>query len=203
LHVLLLTPFLEPERLGIFTEPSWLAQHSSISTRGATIHGALLMPVPTPPPGVQPPLMPVPNLSERQALEAATENPACMSCHQLVDPPGVALGHFDVKGSYRTSDRGLAIDTTGSLSLVNSGLKMQFDGLQDFNRQLADSCAANTGFADAFLRVALAINGVPSQMQFDFMDANALRVRQAFLNGGRSYEALVKAYVQSPAGLYP
>jgi hypothetical protein len=35
------------------------------------------------------------------------------------------------------------------------------------------------------------------------MDANAQRMRQAFLNGGRSYEALVKAYIQSPAGLYP
>jgi hypothetical protein len=45
--------------------------------------------------------------------------------------------------------------------------------------------------------------GVPLQTQADFMDANAQRMRQAFLNGGRSYEALVKAYIQSPAGLYP
>jgi hypothetical protein len=161
LHVLLLTPFFEPERLGIFTEPSWLAEHGSISTRGAALHGALLFPVPTPPAGVQPMLMPQPNLN------------------------------------------GLPIDTTGSLILGNINLTMPFSDLQELNRKLADSCAANTGFVEAFLRLALTINGVPLQMQSDFMDANASRVRQAFLNGGRSYEALVKAYIQSPAGLYP
>jgi uncharacterized protein DUF1588 len=203
LHVLLLTPFFEPERLGIFTEPSWLAEHSSISTRGAAIYRALLFPVPTPPAGVQPMLMPQPNLTDRQTLEAAIRDPACMGCHQIVDPPGFALGHFDAKGSYRTLDHGLPIDTTGSLILRDISLRTPFSDLQDFNRKLADSCAANTGFVGAFLQLALTINGVPLQMQSDFMDANAQRMRQAFLNGGRSYEALVKAYIQSPAGLYP
>jgi hypothetical protein len=203
LHVLLLTPFFEPERLGIFTEPSWLAEHGSISTRGAALHGALLFPVPTPPAGVQPMLMPQPNLTDRQSLEAATQDPRCMGCHQLLDPPGFALGHFDAKGSYRSLDNGWPIDTTGSLILGNINLTMPFSDLQELNRKLADSCAANTGFVEAFLRLALTINGVPLQMQSDFMDANASRVRQAFLNGGRSYEALVKAYIQSPAGLYP
>lgn len=203
LHVLLLTPFFEPQRLGIFTEPSWLAQYGSISARGAGFYKALLQPVPTPPAGVQQVLMPQPNQSERQALAAATVGPACASCHQFVDPPGFALGHFDAKGSYRELDNGQPLDTAGSVLLVPTELKLPFDDLQDLNRKLADSCAANRGFADAFLRLALTINGVPAQMQSDFMDASTQRVRQAFLNGGRSYEALVKAYIQSPAGLYP
>jgi hypothetical protein len=202
LHVLLLTPFSEPERFGIFTEPSWLSQHSSISARGASIDNALLMQVPTPPAGVQK-MLPEAGIPDRQALEAAIENPVCVSCHQLVDPPGLALGHFDAKGAYRELDHGQPIDTTGSLWLGNNGLRAQFDGVQDCNRKLADSCAASSGFADAFLRAALAITGVPPQMQSDFMDANTSRVRQAFLNNGRSYEALVRAYIQSPAGLYP
>jgi hypothetical protein len=203
LQVLLLTPFFEPERLGIFTEPSWLAQHPSISSRGNGMYGALLFPVPTPPEGVQKMLMPEPNRSERQTLAAAIENPACVGCHDLVDPPGFALGHFDAKGSYRALDGGQPIDTKGSLLLASSGLKLQFDGVQDLNRQLAGSCAVNTGFADAFVRLAFAINDVPEQKQQDFIDADPQRVRQAFLNGGRTYEALVKGYIQSPAGLYP
>ncbi|MES1186822.1 MAG: DUF1588 domain-containing protein [Myxococcales bacterium] len=203
LHVLLLTPFFEPERLGIFTEPSWLAEHSSISARGTSFQNALLSPVPTPPAGVKQMLTPEPNVSDRQALEAATQTPVCVSCHRIIDPPGFALGHFDAKGSYRKLDQGLPIDTTGSLSLFNSGVEVSFDGFQDLNAKLVDSCAANSGFADAFLRVALALNGVSPQAQSDFGEENGQRVRQGFLNHGRTYEALVKAYIQSPAGLYP
>jgi hypothetical protein len=202
-HVLLLTPFLEAERLGIFTEPSWLAEHSSISARGATMYGALLMPVPPPPPNLQKMLMPEPNKSERQSLEESIREPVCAGCHQLVDPAGFALGHFDATGSYRELDRGHPIDTTGSVLLGGSGRTVQFDGLRDLNHQLADSCAANKGLADSFLSLAVTVNGVPAQEQGDFMDANRQRVHRGFLNGGRTYEALVKAYIQSPAGLYP
>jgi Protein of unknown function (DUF1588) len=205
LDVLLLTQFFQAERLGIFSEPSWLAQHSSISTRGAVIQSALLgQPVPSPPAGSLPMmLMPGQNVSDREALAAATANPVCSSCHQLCDPPGVALGHFDAKGAFRELDHDQPIDAASSLLLANGGLSVAFDGLQDFNHKLADSCAANKGFADAFLRLALAINGGPSAAQENLVDASAQRVRQAFVNGGRSYEALVKAYIQSPAGLYP
>lgn len=203
LHVLLLTPFLDADRLGIFTEPSWLTEHSSISARGANVYSALLMPVPTPPEGVQKALMPEPNRSERQTLAVATQEAVCSGCHELLDPPGFALGHFDAQGAYRALDGGQPIDTTGSVLLPGSGLRVQFEGLRDFNAQLADSCAANTGFADAFLRLAVTLNGVADQEQVDFMSANSQRVRQAFLNGGRTYEAAVKAYIQSPAGLYP
>jgi hypothetical protein len=48
-------------------------------------------------------------------LEAHRQNPMCNSCHQLLDPLGLALENFDGIGAYRTTySNGEAIDATGS-----------------------------------------------------------------------------------------
>ncbi|HTM44196.1 MAG TPA: DUF1592 domain-containing protein [Polyangiaceae bacterium] len=48
-------------------------------------------------------------------LEAHRQDPMCNSCHQLLDPLGLALENFDGIGAYRTAySNGEAIDATGS-----------------------------------------------------------------------------------------
>jgi hypothetical protein len=79
----------------------------------------------------------------------------------------------------------------------------KFDGIEDFGRQFAGSCEATLGFADQFLLAALAINGTPEQQRYELFEASRARVERAFVHEGRTYEALVKAYIQSPAGLRP
>ncbi|RYF12342.1 MAG: DUF1588 domain-containing protein, partial [Deltaproteobacteria bacterium] len=51
----------------------------------------------------------------RQQLEAHVTNPACASCHTLMDPIGYALEAFDGAGHARTTDNGQPIDTSGTL----------------------------------------------------------------------------------------
>jgi len=200
LQVLLETTWV-PNRTGIFTEPSWLSQYDSISKRGANMEGSLFGAVPpSPPAGIQNP-DPNPTVSERQAIEIAVANPACASCHRLFDPSGYALGHFAADGSYRELDRG-PIDTTGS-RLVGSGSAVEFDGIADYGQKFANTCAATFGFSDAFLRAALVLNEAPQAAREDLLQGSRERVQQAFVNGGRSYAALVAAYIQSPAGLRP
>jgi len=201
LNALLRAPLRDEGRVGIFTEPSWLAQHTTISARGAGMEDVLFgSPVPPPPQGLPTP-EPNPELTDRQNIEAAaTLNPACIGCHTKIDPNGFALGHFDAEGQYRELDHGLPIDTTGSR---HAGMYpdeiVEFDGIADFGAKFENNCAALQGIASTFLRAALVINeGTP-----ELYDVSVARVQQAFVNSDRSYEALLKAYIQSPAGLMP
>lgn len=51
----------------------------------------------------------------RARLEQHRANPACASCHKMMDPIGFALESFDAVGKYRTYDENFeSIDTTGA-----------------------------------------------------------------------------------------
>lgn len=193
----------KPNRTGIFTEPSWLAKNPNISMRGVGIEHSLFgVEIPTPPAGVENP-PPDPDLTDRQALQLAISNPACAACHALMDPSGFALGHFAADGSYRTLDHGQPIDATGMRSTNLSGSMIRFDGIADFGQKFANSCDATLGFSNAFLRAAMVINKTPDFAQEDLFQSSQERVQRAFIDGGRTYHALIMAYIQSPAGLRP
>jgi hypothetical protein len=50
----------------------------------------------------------------RERLEQHRANPACASCHKLMDPIGFALESFDAVGHFRTYDENFEpIDNTG------------------------------------------------------------------------------------------
>jgi hypothetical protein len=51
----------------------------------------------------------------RARLEFHRENPACQSCHQIMDPIGLALENFDLVGRWRDSENGHALDTQTEL----------------------------------------------------------------------------------------
>jgi hypothetical protein len=71
---------------------------------------------PPPPPGVEvPPLSPEEGGSMREQLEEHRKNPECAACHQLMDPIGLGLEHYDAIGRYRTEDAGAPIDASGEL----------------------------------------------------------------------------------------
>ncbi len=75
-----------------------------------------------PPP---PPLPAVPALKEkhsggkpvsmRERMAEHRSNPACSSCHQLMDPVGFAFENYDAVGRWRTDEDGAAIDASGGL----------------------------------------------------------------------------------------
>ena len=59
-------------------------------------------------PGTVPPAI-------RERLAQHRSNPACASCHAVIDPPGFALEHFDAIGRWRTIDEaGKPVDATGT-----------------------------------------------------------------------------------------
>ncbi|MEO6367845.1 MAG: DUF1592 domain-containing protein, partial [Steroidobacteraceae bacterium] len=51
----------------------------------------------------------------RKRLEQHRQNPACASCHQIMDPLGLALENFDLVGRWRMHEGEAPIDASGRL----------------------------------------------------------------------------------------
>jgi hypothetical protein len=94
------------------------ANRTSPVIRGKWILETLLgSQAPLPPPDV-PPLDEKPTAaarSVRERIEQHRANPACASCHKIMDPIGLALENFDAIGRWRTTDEGVRIDGSGQL----------------------------------------------------------------------------------------
>ncbi len=87
--------------------------------RGKWILENLLGTPPPPPPPNVPPLAEgsaAKTRTMREQMEAHRANPACASCHKLLDPLGFALENFDAVGAWRVRDAGVAIDASGQLT---------------------------------------------------------------------------------------
>ena len=100
-----------------------VANRTSPVVRGVWIVENLMgAPVPLPPPNVETDLS-NDNLPEdavvntlRKRLEMHRDNPGCDSCHQIMDPIGLALENFDLVGHWRTEEsNGHALDTNTEL----------------------------------------------------------------------------------------
>ena len=48
-------------------------------------------------------------------MEQHRKNPACASCHRVIDPLGLALENFDVTGKWRIKDNGVPIDASSQM----------------------------------------------------------------------------------------
>jgi hypothetical protein len=86
--------------------------------RGKWVLENLLGTPPPPPPANVPALKDntvSSTLSVRERLAEHRANPACASCHKLMDPPGFALENFDAVGRWRETELGQPIDAAGGL----------------------------------------------------------------------------------------
>jgi hypothetical protein len=97
------------------------ANRTSPVLRGKWVMEVLLgTPPPPPPPGV-PDLDDTKGakdgrfLTTRERMEQHRSNAVCRSCHQFMDPIGLALDNFDVTGKWRVRENGMPLDTRGQL----------------------------------------------------------------------------------------
>jgi hypothetical protein len=111
-------------RAGILGTAAFLTLQSkqdatSPTARGKFIREAVLCgEVPDPPDNIDttlkdPPAGLKPTL--REHMDMHRSNPACASCHSLMDPLGYAFESFDWLGAARDKDNGKPVDTTGDL----------------------------------------------------------------------------------------
>ena len=116
----------DPQRRGLLGQGSVLVQTSLGNRTSPVLRGKWVMevllgtPPPAPPPNV--PTLEETNgakdgvqLTTRQRMEIHRANPTCKSCHQFIDPIGLALDNFDVTGKMRYRENGALLDTRGQL----------------------------------------------------------------------------------------
>jgi hypothetical protein len=118
-------PVTDEARKGLLGHGSILAVTSHATRTSPVVRGKWILdnilgaPPPSPPPDV-------PALKEnekgqtpramRDQMAEHRANPACASCHKIMDPIGFALENFDAVGAWRTRDAGVPIDASGELA---------------------------------------------------------------------------------------
>lgn len=118
--------YVDDARRGVLGHGSILtltshANRTSPVLRGKWVMEVLLGSPPPPPPPDVPELDATAEAAEgrfltvRERMEEHRANPACNSCHRVIDPIGLALENFDVTGVWRIRDKGAPVETTGEL----------------------------------------------------------------------------------------
>jgi hypothetical protein len=191
---------LPPNRRGILGQGSVLlltsvADRTSPVQRGKWVMQVLLGSPPPPPPPNVPTLEETKGadgarvLSVRERMEAHRKNPACNSCHRVIDPLGLALENYDVTGRWRNFDHGVAVDPTGELY---DGTKIDGpEGLR--NALLSHEETLWRTFTENLMTYALG-------RQLEYYDMPAVRaiVRDAAQQDYRM-SAFIQGVVRSPA----
>jgi cytochrome c553 len=97
------------------------AERTSPVLRGKWVMEVLLGTPPPPPPPNVPDLEATADAQDgrlrtvRERMEQHRANPACASCHRMIDPIGLALENFDVTGAWRIKDNGMPVDAASAL----------------------------------------------------------------------------------------
>ena len=171
------------------------ANRTSPVLRGKWVLEVLLGHPPPPPPPDIPDFEETPeadngrfrSVAEQLALHRA--NPLCSTCHDVIDPIGLALDHFDVTGAWRIKDRGVPVDVTSELYD-----RTPINGAADLRAALlARSDVVITHFTQMLMSYALG-------RRVEHYDMPTIRriVRDAKANDYR-LSALILGVVRSPA----
>jgi mono/diheme cytochrome c family protein len=173
-----------------------VADRTSPVQRGKWIMEVLLGSPPPPPPPNVPALDETKavaaggrTLSVRERMEEHRKNPACASCHRVIDPLGLALENFDVTGQWRIRDNMVPVDPNGTLY---DGTEMRGPaGLRQALLNHSESIIRN--FTENLMAYALG-------RRVEYYDEPTVRaiVRKARENGNR-FSAFVFGIVNSPA----
>nr|WP_143547852.1 DUF1592 domain-containing protein [Rhodopirellula sp. SM50] len=195
---------LQPQnhRGGLLTHASVLSLTSD-GTRHRPVHrGAWLSEVflgkePPPPPANVDPIEPTPTdapkATLRMKLEAHKRDPNCASCHQKIDPLGLAFDHYNAIGQWRTHEK---VEGSGDDPPVDASGELAdgrtFSNAKEFQQLLlADLDAFNRTFIEN-----LAIYGMRRTMTIDDRERlNAI----AEISREKNYQvrAILEAFVLS------
>lgn len=152
------TSLPEAERAGVLTRAAFLAKFSdgdntSPILRGRWFKDRVLCMTLKPPDEVPPIGAPTGDMTMREFVEKGT---ACgINCHQVLNPPGFALEHYNALGAYRDHElNGLPIDAKVSYLLDQK--EIEIDGGVELSREIGGSIQANACYVRHWIQFVLA-----------------------------------------------
>ena len=186
-----------------------VAERTSPVQRGKWVMVVLFGTPPPPPPPVVPKLEETSatnggkSLTVRERMEAHRANPSCNSCHQMIDPIGLALENFDVTGAWRTLDR--------TASIADNGTRVRSPGVPiDTNTKMYDGAVVDgpgtlrqaiLGHSDAVI-----LNFTEKLLEYavgrrvEYFDMPAIRdIARAAAKNNNRFSSLVLGIVKSSA----
>ncbi|HYL76923.1 MAG TPA: DUF1592 domain-containing protein [Bryobacteraceae bacterium] len=187
----------DPNRFGLLGQGSILmltstATRTSPVQRGKWVLEVLFGTPPPPPPPNTPALKEAAEISKpmsvRERMEEHRKNPACASCHKLMDPIGFSLENFDAVGAWRVNDSGFPVDAAGKMF---DGAKL--DGPVSLRQAILNHADSFYGtFAENLLAYGLG-------RVIDYNDMPFVRgvEREAARNNNR-FSAFILGVVKSP-----
>jgi hypothetical protein len=189
------------KRAGLLLQAGMLAGtiHSNTTnpvTRGSFISQKIMcysIPVPT---GeiaekVKPP-DPYSGATARERFTQHSADPACASCHSLMDPIGLALENFDPVGLWRDTENGVTIDASGKVPGSNTVVT----GPVELVNEIAQTEAIEICFANNWLNFAYGRTlGSEDACTTD-------RIHEAFTASGSDIRSLLLEITQTDAFLY-
>jgi len=125
----------------------------------------------------------------RERLEQHATDPACKSCHDMMDPIGYGVEDFDPIGRHRLTDNDQPVDATGDIDGA------AFDGAAELGEVLVDHPDFARCMSSQMYRHALGHDELESEA------AAIWQVTESFTDDGHQVGALVRAIVGSEAFL--
>jgi hypothetical protein len=192
---------LDPkQRAGLLTEPALMATFAKANGtdpvhRGKFVWENLLCKtIPAPPADakIEPPTI-TPGTTARQRYTQHRTDPTCATCHNVMDPIGLAFEHYDGIGRWRDKEGTLDIDVSGALT--GTDVDGPFNGAVELAQKLAGSrdtaaCAVRQMFRFAFGRFENAED-----------EPTIANLANGFVSDKRQMVGLAVAVTQTPAFL--
>jgi hypothetical protein len=138
---------LDPtRRAGFLTSAALMATHANLNQSSPVFRGKFVreqlmcntLPLPPNDLVIEPPELD-PNKTTKEQFEEIGADPACASCHSLMNPIGFIFEHYDGVGQWRDQQNGKDIDAVGEVVQTDD-----IDGTYDGAIELAQALAAST-----------------------------------------------------------
>jgi hypothetical protein len=171
------------------------ANQSSPVHRGKFVREQILCGMmPAPPPNV-PKLPDVdPSLTTRERLLQHSTDPACHSCHRLMDPIGFGFEKLDGAGLWRDTENGKAIDDSGTIE--DSDVAGNFTGPAELGAKLSQSLFAQKCVVTSWFHYAYARLEAPEDQ------CTIKTLSKRFADSGYRFQDLLTALTETDAFRY-
>jgi hypothetical protein len=189
------------QRKGILTQVGFLASNSTTTTpdpihRGVFVARRLLCTHISAPPGNVPPLPPAGNRTNRETVEAHTQQAGsvCITCHgTTINPLGFPFESYDAIGAWRTEDAGKPVNTATDPTI--DGKTVHVANALELVDAIASSQEGHACYARHWLEFGY---GRPSA---DIDDALVARLGAESVKGALSIKNLIVGLVKTESFL--
>jgi len=144
-----------PKRRGILNQGAFLSVYAHASETGPVLRGVaverrlacVLVPSPATLMLTVPPLQPDPSKTTRERMEIHARDPACASCHKVIDAFGFPFEQYDGMGKRQFTDNNKPVNSTSTVALG-----MDFDGDYADSDALASALSTSAAVRECFAR---------------------------------------------------